>query len=91
MTKFRPTNPENVIITDEDDAVVQAGDNVSKSDEVTEGRSPKFDRKVSNQNSQQKNQEPPINLDFDNVIKRRRIGKLCLMVMVSFVHLITTT
>jgi len=59
---------EPALITDEDDAIVQAGDNVSKNDEVTEGRSPKFDRKVSNQNSQQKNQEPPINLDFDNVI-----------------------
>jgi len=59
---------EPAIITDEDGAIIQAGDNASKSDEVTEGRSPKFDRKVSNQNNQQKNQEPPINLDFDNVI-----------------------
>ena len=40
-----------------------------KDDEtVTEGRPQKFERRVNNQTSQQKAQEPPINLDFDNVI-----------------------
>ncbi|SHN28907.1 transcription termination factor Rho [Mucilaginibacter sp. OK098] len=35
---------------------------------VTEGRPQKFERRVNNQTSQQKSQEPAINLDFDNVI-----------------------
>ena len=35
---------------------------------VTEGRPQKFERRVNNQSSQQKSQEPAINLDFDNVI-----------------------
>jgi len=42
----------------------------AKNDElVTEGVRPqKFERRVNNQTAQQKNQEPAINLDFDNVI-----------------------
>jgi len=44
-------------------------DNVSKSDDmVTEGRAQKLERRPNNQVGQQKNQEPAINLDFDNVI-----------------------
>ncbi|MCO5948737.1 transcription termination factor Rho [Mucilaginibacter flavidus] len=35
---------------------------------VTEGRTQKFERRVNNQTTQQKSQEPAINLDFDNVI-----------------------
>jgi len=35
---------------------------------VTEGRPQKFERRVNNQTTQQKSQEPAINLDFDNVI-----------------------
>ena len=47
----------------------QSDEGEPKDDEtVTEGRSQKFERRVNNQTSQQKNQEPAINLDFDNVI-----------------------
>lgn len=44
-------------------------ENHEKNEEmVTEGRPQKFERRVNNQTSQQKSQEPAINLDFDNVI-----------------------
>jgi transcription termination factor Rho len=48
----------------------QSSDNEEKDEEmVTEGGRPqKFERRVNNQSSQQKSQEPAINLDFDNVI-----------------------
>lgn len=47
----------------------QAAENQEKNEEmVTEGRPQKFERRVNNQTSQQKSQEPAINLDFDNVI-----------------------
>ncbi|MEP6610393.1 MAG: Rho termination factor N-terminal domain-containing protein, partial [Mucilaginibacter sp.] len=47
----------------------QSDDGEGKDDEtVTEGRPQKFERRVNNQTSQQKSQEPAINLDFDNVI-----------------------
>ena len=51
----------------------QEGENVATADEAclpAAGRTPKFDRRANNQNGNapQKNQEPAINLDFDNVI-----------------------
>ncbi|WP_295669069.1 transcription termination factor Rho [uncultured Mucilaginibacter sp.] len=53
----------------EDTEAVQEGDVAAKADDtIIEGRNPKFERRVNNQTSQQKSQEPPINLDFDNVI-----------------------
>jgi transcription termination factor Rho len=63
--------PENVISGsgEEDAPLGQAGENDIKAEEQTsEGRPQKFERRVNNQNNQQKNQEPAINLDFDNVI-----------------------
>ncbi|SEN49446.1 transcription termination factor Rho [Mucilaginibacter gossypiicola] len=50
--------------------VPQAGETVSRTEEVVpEPRPQKFERRVnSNNQNQQKAQEPPINLDFDNVI-----------------------
>jgi transcription termination factor Rho len=57
------------VITDEDSPVAQAGENVAKAeDDSLEVRPQKFERRVNNQSSQQKSQEPAINLDFDNVI-----------------------
>ncbi|MBS1522603.1 MAG: transcription termination factor Rho [Bacteroidetes bacterium] len=41
---------------------------VIKSDEATEVRPQKFERRINNNQNQQRNQEPAINLDFDNVI-----------------------
>jgi len=41
---------------------------VIKSDEIAEMRPQKFERRVNNNQNQQRNQEPAINLDFDNVI-----------------------
>jgi len=49
-------------LTEEQDAPV------IKSDEITEVRPQKFERRVNNNQNQQRNQEPAINLDFDNVI-----------------------
>ncbi|GGB02833.1 transcription termination factor Rho [Mucilaginibacter rubeus] len=48
----------------------QAGEIVARTEEVVpEARPQKFERRVnSNNQNQQKAQEPPINLDFDNVI-----------------------
>jgi transcription termination factor Rho len=47
----------------------QRGESVTRSeDAVAETRLQKFDRRVNNNPNQQKNQEAPINLDFDNVI-----------------------
>lgn len=48
----------------------QAGEAVTRTEEVVpEARPQKFERRVnSNNQNQQKAQEPPINLDFDNVI-----------------------
>ncbi|QTE39426.1 transcription termination factor Rho [Mucilaginibacter gossypii] len=48
----------------------QAGETVTRTEEVVpEARPQKFERRVnSNNQNQQKAQEPPINLDFDNVI-----------------------
>ena len=52
----------------EDGVAVQPGENVTKNEEqFPDGKVQKFERKV-NQASLQKNQEPPVNLDFDNVI-----------------------
>jgi transcription termination factor Rho len=63
---------ENVpVAASEEEAtpVAQAGENDTKAEEqTTEIRPQKFERRVNNQNNQQKNQEPAINLDFDNVI-----------------------
>lgn len=54
---------------DENGSPVQAGENVPKMEEdSTEVRPQKFERRVNNQNTTQKSQEPAINLDFDNVI-----------------------
>jgi len=58
---------EVAVMVDEDADVIQSGE-AKSDDEITEGRPQKFERRVNNQTSQQKNQEPPINLDFDNVI-----------------------
>ncbi|MDB5090338.1 MAG: hypothetical protein JWR09_4332 [Mucilaginibacter sp.] len=55
----------------EDTSAEQSAENEgeAKNEEmVTEGRPQKFERRVNNQSSQQKSQEPAINLDFDNVI-----------------------
>jgi transcription termination factor Rho len=41
---------------------------VKSNEPATEVRPQKFERRVNNQTSQQKTQEPAINLDFDNVI-----------------------
>ncbi|HWZ02921.1 MAG TPA: Rho termination factor N-terminal domain-containing protein, partial [Mucilaginibacter sp.] len=70
--------PDDEVSTDEDSEMplmsddaesIQAGDIASKGDDIiTEGRNPKFERRVNNQTTSQKSQEPPINLDFDNVI-----------------------
>lgn len=50
-----------------EDADLQSGESVVKAEEpATESRPQKFERR--NPNQQQKNQEPAINLDFDNVI-----------------------
>ena len=56
-------------LVEEDAPPAQAGeDGVKKEENTPDVRPQKFERKVNNnQNSQQK-QEPPINLDFDNVI-----------------------
>jgi len=62
--------PENVPvgISEEDASLSQAGESEAKAEDLpSDGRPQKFERRA-NQGSQQKNQEPPINLDFDNVI-----------------------
>jgi transcription termination factor Rho len=47
----------------------QQGETAAKTDEpATETRPQKFDRRANGNPNQQKNQEPAINLDFDNVI-----------------------
>lgn len=61
-----------VAVTDEAPAVQQGETAVRSEEPATEGRPQKFDRRANangnvNQ-TQQKNQEPAINLDFDNVI-----------------------
>jgi transcription termination factor Rho len=63
-------DPEDIAtIIEEDAPAVQPGESITKSEDgLPDGRTQKFERRVNNQNSQQKNQEPPINLDFDNVI-----------------------
>lgn len=64
-------DPETEIsaVTSETEAP-QAGETVTRIEEVVpEARPQKFERRVnSNNQNQQKAQEPPINLDFDNVI-----------------------
>jgi transcription termination factor Rho len=56
-------------VLDEAGSPVQAGEDIPKMEEdSTEVRPQKFERRVSNQNTPQKSQEPAINLDFDNVI-----------------------
>jgi transcription termination factor Rho len=56
-------------VLDENGSPVQAGEDVPKmEEESTEVRPQKFERRVNNQNTPQKSQEPAINLDFDNVI-----------------------
>jgi len=71
--------PDDEVSTDENDSDVpsitfddssdgQAGDSGKNDDLVTEGRSQKVERRVNNQTGQQKSQEQPVNLDFDNVI-----------------------
>jgi transcription termination factor Rho len=61
---------ENTELPVADEATTElAAENQEKNEEmVTEGRPQKFERRVNNQTSQQKSQEPAINLDFDNVI-----------------------
>jgi transcription termination factor Rho len=65
--------PENITAeAGADDApAAQEGEAAAKADDtVTESRPQKFERRVNNQTtaSQQKSQEPAINMDFDNVI-----------------------
>ena len=56
-------------IPDEEVQLAQAGEEGAIPDEEsTEVRLKKFERRVNNQNIPQKNQEPAINMDFDNVI-----------------------
>lgn len=68
-------NPEDeaddvIAETSQEDApLAQAGeDNIKTDEQIGDGRPQKFERRVNNQTTQQKNQEPAINLDFDNVI-----------------------
>jgi transcription termination factor Rho len=64
-------NEETAVAAGASDApVAQAGEAPSRTEEPsTESRAQKFDRRTNGQNpNQQKNQEPAINLDFDNVI-----------------------
>jgi transcription termination factor Rho len=62
--------PEVAAEASETAPVAQAGETAPRTDEPsTETRAQKFDRRTNGQNqNQQKNQEPAINLDFDNVI-----------------------
>ncbi|MDB4903303.1 MAG: hypothetical protein JWQ63_2584 [Mucilaginibacter sp.] len=62
--------PEDIATLIEADApVIQPGESITKTEDGSpDVRPQKFERRVNNQNTQQKNQEPPINLDFDNVI-----------------------
>ncbi|HEY4326241.1 MAG TPA: transcription termination factor Rho [Mucilaginibacter sp.] len=62
-------DPEDIAqLIEEEVPAAQAGENGVKAEEgLPEAKPQKFERRV-NQNNQQKNQEPPINLDFDNVI-----------------------
>jgi len=56
-------------INEDDAPLSQAGeDNMKTEENSSEVRPQKFERRVNNQTSQSKNQEPAINLDFDNVI-----------------------
>ena len=56
-------------ITDNDDLQAQSGeDGVRSETGSSEARPQKLERRVNNQTTQQKPQEPAINLDFDNVI-----------------------
>jgi transcription termination factor Rho len=56
-------------ITIDGDAAIQPGEPFIKTEEqYGEGRPQKIERRVNNQANGQKNQEPAINLDFDNVI-----------------------
>jgi transcription termination factor Rho len=59
-----------VVAADTETPAVQQGETAPRADEpATESRPQKFDRRANGQNpSQQKSQEPAINLDFDNVI-----------------------
>jgi len=60
---------EVTVASSDESSSAQAGEDNHKSEEQsTEVRPQKFERRVNNQTSQPKNQEPPINLDFDNVI-----------------------
>ena len=56
-------------INEDDAPLSQAGeDNMKTEENSSEVRPQKFERRVNNQTSQSKSQEPAINLDFDNVI-----------------------
>ncbi|MDN3549003.1 transcription termination factor Rho [Mucilaginibacter aquaedulcis] len=63
-------NEAPVAVAETEAAAVQQGETAPRVDEpVAEARPQKFDRRANGQNpNQQKNQEPAINLDFDNVI-----------------------
>jgi transcription termination factor Rho len=62
--------PEDIAtLIEEDVPAVQPGESTTKTEDGSpDVRPQKFERRVNNQITQQKNQEPPINLDFDNVI-----------------------
>jgi transcription termination factor Rho len=60
---------EIAAVAEEETPSLQADENIPKAEGLTpEARPQKFERRVNNQNNQQKSQEPAINLDFDNVI-----------------------
>ncbi|MES2107507.1 MAG: transcription termination factor Rho [Bacteroidota bacterium] len=60
--------PENEEIITGEASAPEAEDPEKSEDVVTEGRPQKFERRIINQSSQPKVQEPAINMDFDNVI-----------------------
>ena len=67
-TPEEETENTEALVLDESQAA-QPGDIITKNDDLPgEVKPQKFERRVNNQGSQQKNQEPPINMDFDNVI-----------------------
>ncbi len=61
-------NVEVTASTEDEITAEQPGETVKAEEPVAEGRPQKFDRRANSQSSQQKSQEPAINLDFDNVI-----------------------
>ncbi|WP_413668738.1 transcription termination factor Rho [Mucilaginibacter sp. Mucisp86] len=62
-------DPESEVPVTAETEAPQAGETVTRTEEVVpEARPQKFERRVNSNQNQQKAQEIPINLDFDNVI-----------------------